>query len=297
MLTVMVCLFVSGMGKSLFSVARHLYLVDHVPIVSRGRATAVYGGLGRIGNAFGPAVGGFLAAAYGLRMPFLLSGGIGVVISFIFYFALRGESAPNLKTEGFSLVRGVKAHSRTFATAGVGQLFAQMIRSGRDVIIPLYALNVLGLGEESIGVIVSLSWGLDLLLFYPAGWVMDKFGRKYAIVPSFVTQAAGMALMAFALDYAGLLAASALIGFGNGLGSGTMMTMGSDLAPANARGEFLGMWRLIGDLGTTGAPIVIGWIAGMLMLQAANAALAGAGLIAAFIFAFLVPEPLKQKTK
>lgn len=297
MLMVMACLFVSGMGKSLYSVARHLYLVDHVPIASRGRATALYGGLGRIGNAFGPAVGGFLAAAYGLRMPFLLAGGVGVLIGVIIYFALRGDSTPNVKSEGFSLTRSIRANSHTFATAGLGQLFAQMIRAGRDVIIPLYALDVLGLTESSIGVIVSLSWALDMLLFYPAGWIMDRFGRKYAIVPSFLTQAFGMALMVFTLDYTGLLVASALIGFGNGLGSGTMMTMGSDLAPANARGEFLGMWRLIGDLGMTGAPLLIGWIAGLVMLQAANAALAGAGLSAALIFAFLVPEPLKQKDR
>jgi MFS family permease len=294
MWVVMLCLFVSGVGKSLYSVARHLYLVDHVPLTSRGRATALYGGVGRIGNAFGPAVGGFLAAAYGLRMPFLLAGGIGVLIGVIIYFALRGESTTNVKSEGFSLTRSIRANSHTFATAGLGQLFAQMIRAGRDVIIPLYALDVLGLGEESIGVIVSLSWALDLLLFYPAGWIMDRFGRKYAILPSFLVQALGMALMAFSLDYGGLLFASALIGFGNGLGSGTMMTMGSDLAPASSRGEFLGMWRLIGDLGMTSAPLLIGWIASLVMLQAANAALAGAGIGAALIFAFLVPEPLKK---
>src|SRR5690606_20565357 len=215
---VMLCLFASGMGKSLYSVARHLYLVDHVPLTSRGRATALYGGGGRIGNAFGPAVGGFLAASYGLRMPFLLAGGLGVLIGVIIYFALRGEASTNVKSEGFSLTRSIRANSRTFATAGLGQLFAQMSRAGRDVIIPLYALDVLGLGEESIGVIVSLSWALDLLLFYPAGWIMDRFGRKYAIVPSFLTQALGMALMAFSLDYTGLLFASALVGFGNGLG-------------------------------------------------------------------------------
>ena len=64
----------------------------------------------------------------------------------------------------------------------------------------------------------------------------------------------GMAVLPLATDYLGLLAATAILGFGNGLGSGAMMTLGADLAPPGSSGEFLGVWRLIGDVGNAGAP-------------------------------------------
>ena len=72
-------------------------------------------------------------------------------------------------------------------------------------------------------------------MFYPAGYVMDRFGRKFAYVPSFLLQALGMALIPLTGSFAALLAATSLIGFGNGLGSGTMLTLGADLARQRVR--------------------------------------------------------------
>ena len=85
--------------------------------------------------------------------------------------------------------------------------------------------------------------------------------------------------------------------FANGLSSGTMMTLGSDLAPHSARGEFLGMWRLVGDGGVMGGPAVVGGIADLLSLPAAALVLSGAGLAAAGIFTFFVPETLVKRKK
>jgi sugar phosphate permease len=86
-----------------------------------------------------------------------------------------------------------------------------------------------------------------------------------------------------------------MIGFGNGLGSGTMLTLGADLAPAEARGEFLGMWRLIGDLGFTLGPSIAGVVAGALTLPTAALVMGSSGVVASMIFLFLVPETNKQK--
>jgi MFS family permease len=86
------------------------------------------------------------------------------------------------------------------------------------------------------------------------------------------------------------LLAAALIGFGNGLGSGTMMTLGADLAPPGATGEFLGIWRLIGDLGQVGGPMAVGILASIFGLTGSALALAGIGLLAALTLLFLVKE-------
>jgi MFS family permease len=178
--------------------------------------------------------------------------------------------------------------------AGAGQLLAQMTRAGRGVIIPLYAADVLGLDARQIGMIVSLSWAADTAMFLPAGAIMDRWGRKAAIVPCFAIQGLGLALISLTRSPAALAAATILIGLGNGLGAGSMMTLGADLSPRTGRSEFLGVWRLIGDVGGTGGPLVVGTVAQALALPLASLAMGCSGLAAALVFALLVPETLRR---
>ena len=133
----------------------------------------------------------------------------------------------------------------------------QTIRAGRHVVVPLYAADAIGLDVQAIGWIITVSALVDMSLFYPAGHIMDRYGRKFAMVPCFLTQAIAMAAIPFTHSFTGLLLATSLLGLGNGIGAGTMMTLGADLAPGDSIGEFLGAWRLVGETGHTGAPLVV----------------------------------------
>jgi MFS family permease len=176
----------------------------------------------------------------------------------------------------------------------VAQAFGQMIRAGRHLIIPLYAANQLGLDVAQIGLIMSVSAIVDVSMFVPAGFLMDRFGRKVASVPSFAVMAVGVALIPFATDFTTLMLAGIVIGLGNGLGSGAMMTLGADMAPPGATGEFLGIWRLIGDTGGAAGPLVVGVVAGSLGLTRSSYVLAGFGLAASLTIALLVRETRQQ---
>jgi MFS family permease len=103
-----------------------------------------------------------------------------------------------------------------------------------------------------------------------------------------------MATIPLTSGYWSLMAASILIGFGNGLGSGTMMTLGADLAPPGATGEFLGLWRLIGDTGAAGGPMAVGALADLIGLSLTALLLSGVGLASAAILAALVRETRHQ---
>ncbi len=73
------------------------------------------------------------------------------------------------------------------------------------------------------------------------------------------------------------------------------MTLGSDLAPEGARGEFLGVWRLIGDIGGTAGPAAVGFVAAALALPAAALTLAVSGVLACLTFGLLLPETLERE--
>lgn len=292
-----VCLrLAAGVGGSLWHISCHAYLVDAAPVFHRGRALSIFGGIHRIGTFAGPAAAGELGRIYGLETPFLVFGGLATVVVFIAVssFVSDTSSGPRNVRPGRlrPLLTIFKSHFRELATAGSGQLFAQTIRAGRHVVVPLYAADVIGLDVQAIGWIITISALLDMSLFYPAGHIMDRFGRKFAMVPCFLIQAVAMAAIPFTHSFTGLLLATALLGLGNGIGSGSMMTLGADLAPGDSIGEFLGAWRLVGETGHMGAPLVIGGIADLLGLSPATFAIAGFGLLAAGTFAFLVPETL-----
>ena len=297
---VVVYRLITGFGRSLYTVSRHAYAAGTVRVGIRGRAIALLGGIMRIGRFVGPLVAGIIAAKYGLRASFLLIGGVsGLALLVVALFVHPMEkpthqSSTESKAQGSHLLSVLRAQYRLLASAGVGQLFAQMIRTGRRIIIPLYAADVIGLDIEAIGFVVSLSSAVDMMLFYPAGWIMDQLGRKRAIVPSFLIQAAGIALVPLTGSFLSLLAVASLMAIGNGLGSGSMMTLGADLAPEQSRGEFLGVWRWIGDVGMTGGPLIVGAVADLVVLPTAALAMAAAGLAAGVIFAFLVPETLNR---
>ncbi|MCY3833465.1 MAG: MFS transporter [Chloroflexi bacterium] len=291
----------AGFGRSMYTVSAHVYVTNQVGLSQRGKAISMFGGTHRLGGFIGPAIGGLIAGMLGLRAVFVCVGlvtAIGLILVALFTLNGKRDGRGKTKTESHELhIRSVlTSNSRILASAGTAQIFGQMIRAGRIIIIPLFASEVLGLAVDQIGLIVSLSVAVDFSLFIVAGWLMDRIGRKFAIVPCFGIQALGMALVPFAASYSDLLFAAVLIGIGNGLGSGSMMTLGADLSPARSRGEFLGIWRLIGDMGHTGAPLVVGVVADLLVLTSAIWVIAGSGLAAASIFLFFVPETLRQKS-
>ncbi len=292
---------VAGMGNAMWNISRHAYMTSNITVQQRGRATATFGGLNRIGSFAGPAAGATLGAMYGLRFPFIIFAAVALVALVLSAIFVNDpyEHTPHrggLRGHSLHLASVVRAHFRVLSTAGVGQLFAQMIRRGRDSLIPLYAADVIGLDLPAIGWIITLAAAIDMAMFYPAGLIMDRFGRKYAVVPSFALQGIGMALVALATGFGSLLAATLVIGFGNGLGSGSMLTLGSDLAPKHSVGEFLGVWRLIGDAGGTGAPMVVGGVADLVGLSSATLVMAVVGVTAAGVFAIFVPETLQRRT-
>ena len=56
-------------------------------------------------------------------------------------------------------------------------------------LVPLWADP--GIDAATTSVIFGISAGLDLLLFYPGGAIMDRFGRVWVAVPSLIVLGAG----------------------------------------------------------------------------------------------------------
>jgi MFS family permease len=291
--------FLTGVGIAIYGVARHAYISEAVRLEIRGRAIALFGGIMRIGLFLGPALGGLLAARFGLRMPFWVYAIFSsLAILVIFMAREKFNSDPSVKDlpdeETLGLLAALRGRWAVFMSASFAHVLAQITRAGQRLILPLFAADVLLLSPDQIGLAVSLSSAVSMTLFYPVGLIMDHLGRKLTIIPSFVLMGVGLALLPLTGSYAAFLLVGAVIGLGHGLGSGAMMTLGSDLAPQKGRSTYLGAWRWIGDAGNSGGPALVGVVADALALPAASLVIAAAGFLAGGIFALLVPETLKK---
>ncbi len=87
-----------------------------------------------------------------------------------------------------------------------------------------------------------------------------------------------------------LLMVAMLIGFGNGIGSGMMMTLGADHAPRQGRAHFLGVWRLMSDVGATCGPALLSLLAATLTLGAGIAVTGLLAFVAAGQLAYWIPR-------
>jgi MFS family permease len=288
----------SGMGFTAWMIGRQSYITDSCDIAERGRAIGIMAGTMRIGGLIGPAVGALVAKVFGFSVAFICLS-VSVVGAAMMVMTFTRNVRPERKPghTHWSVIRDiVSSHTRILVTGGVASIGLQLMRSGRVILIPLVG-HFLGLSITSIGLIMSFAAAMDAALFYPVGIIMDRYGRKWMSVPCLLLSAVSLALLPLVEGYKSLLAVALLAGFANGLGTGSLLTLGSDLAPKSGRGEFLGIWRLIGDLGHAGGPLMIGVLIEFATLGAAAAATAGIGLIGAGFMFWLVDETLRREQK
>jgi MFS family permease len=183
---------------------------------------------------------------------------------------------------------------QVFLKSGLVMLFLSYLRNARIFLIPVWG-SAIGLSPGEIGLVMSLSSAIDMLMFLPAGYILDTVGRKINLISALVLMSCTTALLPLATTFGPFLAIAMVAGLGNGMGTGIVMTLGGDLSPRYGRSQFLGLWRLVGDVGGVVSPFAIGVIAqstSMLIACAFSGFLGFVGVALAFLF---VPETLRKR--
>lgn len=266
----------AGAANVALRLSRQTYIARRVPSHRRGRAMAMIGGSFRLALLVGPLIGGLLADTVGFTATFAVAGvctAVGLLPPLVagpHHLTPRGD-ADTARQAG--VIEGLRAHWRLLLLAGVVPLLVMTVREGRFVVLPLIS-DELGLSPSAVGAVITVGTAADLLLFPAAGYVMDRFGRLFAMLPAFSLIAVGLVMLGLAETTGAVVFAGAVVGIGNGLSSGTMLTFGSDLAPTDATGPFLAGLAAMQDGGRVAGPLVVGLIGARAGLSAASIALA-----------------------
>jgi MFS family permease len=253
---------VYGAGSVGLRVSVQMLVNEATPVRLRGRGMSVLGGSVRLAFFVGPLLGGLLADTIGFTATFVVCG-VMTLIGIVPFVVVRRAAAPGAArferptVAAGSLWTALRRHTGLLLLAGTGSALVMAGREGRNVIVPLIG-DDLGLSNTAVGALVAIGTGADLLLFPVAGWLMDRFGRLYAIVPAFTLVGVGLLVLGTWYSTTGAIVAGVIMGIGNGMSAGTMLTLGGDLAPAADSGPFLAALGTLHDAGVVLGALVVG---------------------------------------
>ncbi|WP_256836631.1 MFS transporter [Micrococcus sp. Mcc89] len=286
-----------GMAGAGFNLARQAYLAVAVPATHRARAMSTLGGTVRIGTFLGPFLGAAAQAPLGLDGAFAAAAAAMAVGALL---CLRIRDLPVPASDPVAgeepgpagrprLLDVARARRGALLTAGFGVVAVSAARAARNAVIPLWATH-LGLDAATASLVFGLAGAADLLLFYPSGRLMDRFGRRAVAVPCLTLLGAGFLAISLTREPTAFAAAAVLLGIGNGFGAGIVMTLGADHSPPNARAQFLGLWRSMSDAGMLAGPLLLSGVTAAAGLAVGVGSLAVVCGVGAVVFAAVLPR-------
>ncbi|HJV15521.1 MAG TPA: MFS transporter [Propionibacteriaceae bacterium] len=255
-----IAIAVTGFAGAIFNLARHAYLTDAIPVPMRARALSTLGGTFRIGLFIGPFIAAVIVTRWSIAAAYAFAAAMSLAAAILTAFLPDVTPKTTARNSAGRRHRSVMAvlaeHRHILLTLGLGILVISAARATRQSIVPLWAESI-GVNAATTSVIFGISAAVDMLLFYPGGAIMDRFGRVYVAVPSMIVLGLGFLLLPLtsAATTVGLVAA--LMGLGNGISAGVVLTLGADASPSQDRAQFLAGWRLCSDLGNAAGPLVI----------------------------------------
>ena len=266
-------IFVTGLAGAVFSLARQAYLTETVPLRMRARALSTLGGTFRVGLFIGPFIGAALVSGHGVGTAYGFAAAMSLSAAALTAFlpdVTRTERVTRAGTgePHASVLSVLRQHRRTLLTLGTGVLIISAARATRQTIVPLWAASQ-GLSPSTVSLVYGVSAGVDMLLFYPGGAIMDRYGRVFVAVPSMVVLGLGFLLLPLTHVTPAIAAVAGLMGLGNGISAGVVMTLGADVAPPESRAQFLGGWRLCADVGNAAGPLIVSAVTVVAPLAAA----------------------------
>jgi MFS family permease len=185
---------------------------------------------------------------WGLNSVFWLPVIFSLLAGLVLLSTKPGALADTPPNKGYSLVHIARREGAKLRTLGLAATTLAIARTARTIGLPLWALYI-HLPVETAALYIGIAGALDFALFYSSGQLVDRFGRRWAAMPTLVGMAISLFALSLAQDSTGFLIVALALSLSNALGSGLVMVIGADLAPPDARNEFLAFYRLMIDGG------------------------------------------------
>ena len=209
---------VQGAGAAIFVPLAMTLLTVATPTERRGRALGAWGGIGGLGAALGPLLGGALTALAGWRSIFWINVPLGLALVALAGPCLAESRSPRT---GLDLLPLRLFRSRAFTIANAVALFLYAALFGGLFLVTHLIQVGLGAAPLDAGLRLLPMAAMPMLLAPVGGALADRFGTRLPLVLGVALVAAGAAGLAAVtapgVTYAALVAPLILMGAGSGL--------------------------------------------------------------------------------
>ncbi len=282
--------FVHGMATAVFAPIA-LAVVADLRREARGAAYGAYTAATQAGAMLGPLLGGWLLWTRGFSTTFVTAGTLGVIAVLLFFLMRLPPQIPHIATgvgatavlhdmtRGARTVLGNVRVVVTSATDGA----RQVANGALMAFLPIYVVGI-GLDAAQAGMLFGVQSVTSFASRPTMGWASDRIGRRPLILLGLVVCAGSLAAIPFTAQFVGLMALSALFGFGEAIVNAAAAALVADLSELKTLGSAMGMQGAIMDVGHASGPILSGVLIGALGFQLAFPILAGIVLVAAGVF-------------
>ncbi len=308
---ILALLFLIGVGESIWVIAREVAGIDLTRQDQRGRVLSGFHGINNLGLALGPLFGGLLTEAVGFRAVFFGYAACAVTSVFLGLAVGAAPTPPPAPSAGVAdwgfaalgqRLRGLKDLFQqispdlrtTYIVLVLATFTSFMHRVTTQSMLPLLATAQMGLSPKEIGMLFTISGFSVFAMILPAGFVIDKVGRKWATVPSTGIPAVAFLLIPFANNFFQLAVLISFLGIANGLSLGSLATSTYDVVPPSARGRLQAARRTLAEIGGVAAPLLGGYLADRFNPGVPFLAYAPLLILSAILLGLLARETLQR---
>jgi MFS family permease len=297
----------AGCGSQMWMLGRLTLIGVQAKTEDRGRQVTGMMAMENFGMLLGPAIGGGITMAVGPTATFGFRGVLCLAAALMVFLTTRVPKTEQnqLKVHkdrplALSLLQILKTPPlpKIIAIQLLVSLARGSIFSGT---LDLYMVYAYGTGPATIGLLRSLISIVGLPITFSAGHIMDRFGRKATIIPGFALITVGLLAMAIVaginLPFPYFVGCLLMVNMALSLTSGSMQTLGIDLAPPEWSGRFLGFLRLSTEFGHFLSPMGFAFVATGLGYPAAFVCLALTGASVSLVVARWLPNSLHHRGK
>jgi MFS family permease len=247
-----------GAGLAAFAPGMLSLVADVMPSNRLGQAygwytTAIYTAM-----TLGPASGGYLAKALGLRQVFFVSGSLLVAVAFLAMLVLP-QGAPRHKADlqtalsgSIDLLRNRSLLACLLATAGSCISFGVFL-----TFLPLYA-SLRGYDPGQVGLLFAAQAVTNVVGRIPIGKLADRFDRRRLVAAGLVCLAVALSALGQVESLGHMVVCAVVMGVGMALTFTAIGALIAELVPPLQRGLAMGMYNSCIYLGMMCGSTVMG---------------------------------------
>jgi MFS family permease len=310
---ILIPVFLIGIADSIWVIAREIAGVDLVRPDQRGRVLSGFHGVNYLGLAFGPLLGGLLTEQIGFRAVFIAYAACAAMSTIIGWTVENprrsaGNTSETANIRGWGITANAQRlrairdlfyqispeYRATYMVLVLATLTSFAHRVTTQSIVPVFASATLAMTPKEIGLLFTISGLSVFIMILPAGFIIDKVGRKWAAVPSTGIPALAFLLIPFSQSFLHLAILLSFLGMANGLSLGSLATSTYDVVPPAARGRLQAARRTVAELGGVGAPLLGGYLADRFNPGMPFLAYAPLLVLSAALLAIVARETLKR---